>query len=161
MISENFAIVLLVLGLSTLVGAGSMMWAYQGSGSIAVLFLEVIPAPDRLTDDKLRRSFNVGVGEYCKGYYRRSMQQFVQVLKIETDLPEAHHNYALALANQRQDDKATASFLKAAELYLKLDDRNSADLVKQHLLALRQRKFDREAESLRRNTKKRKEKPEA
>ncbi len=158
MVSENFAIVLLVLGLSTLVGAGSMMWAYQGSGSITVLFLEVIPVPDRLTDEELRRSFNLGVAEYCKGYYRRSMQQFAQFLKLDQAFPEAHHNYALALANQRQDDKATVSFLKAAELYLKLDDRNSADLVKRHLLALRQRKFDREAESLKRNTKKRKEK---
>jgi tetratricopeptide (TPR) repeat protein len=153
MVSENFAIVLLVLGLSTLMGAGSMVWAYQGSGSIAVLFLEVMPAPDALTDEDLRRSFNAGVGEYCKGYYKRSAQQFAQVIKLDETLPEAHHNYALALANQRQDDKATAAFLKAAELYLKGADRDSADLVKQHLLALRQRKFDREAESLKRSRK--------
>jgi tetratricopeptide (TPR) repeat protein len=158
MVTENFAIVLLVLGLATLVGAGSMVWAYQGSGSVAMLFLEVIPAPGRLTDDGFRRAFNIGVGEYCKGYYRRSSQQFAQMIKLDPNLPEAHHNYALALANQRQDDKATAAFLKAAEMYLKVDDRDSADLVKLHLLALRKRKFDRQAESLKRNTKKRKEK---
>jgi tetratricopeptide (TPR) repeat protein len=157
MVSENLAIVLLVLGLSTLVGAGSMVWAYQGSGSIAVLFLEVVPVPDRCPET-LRRNFNAAVADYCKGDYRRASQQFGQMLKLNENLPEIHHNHALALANQRQDDKATASFLKAAELYLKLDDRDSADLVKQHLLALRQRKFDREAESLKRNSKGRKKK---
>jgi hypothetical protein len=145
MVSENFAIVLLVLGLATLLGAGSMIWAYQGSGSVAVLFREVVPAPDRLTHQAIRQLFELGVGEYCKGYYRRSAYYFSQVIKLDETLAEARHNYALSLANQREDDKATASFLKAADLYLKVNDRDSADLVKQHLLAVRQRKRDREA----------------
>jgi hypothetical protein len=72
----------------------------------------------------------------------------VQVIQADETLAEARHNYALSLANQREDDKATAAFLKAAELYLAMDDRDSADLVKQHLMALRQRKRDREAKRL-------------
>lgn len=145
-LSENLTIVLLVLGLVTLTGVGSMIWAYQGGGSIAVLFLEVIPPPIAL-EASSRRSFETGIRDYCSGHYRHAIASFTQVIKRSPDCPEAHHNYALAMANQRQDDKATAAFLKTADLYAKQDDRAGVDLVKSHLIALRQRKRDREAKA--------------
>ena len=145
-LSQNLTIVLLVLGLVTLTGIGSMIWAYQGSGSIAVLFLEVIPPPIALEESN-RRSFETGVRDYCSGHYRRAIGSFTQVIQRSPNCPEAHHNYALAMANQRQDDKATAAFLKTADLYVKQDDRAGVDLVKSHLIALRQRKRDREAKA--------------
>ncbi len=145
-LSENLTIVLLVLGLVTLTGVGSMIWAYQGGGSIAVLFLEVIPPPITL-EESSRRSFETGIRDYCSGHYSHAIASFTQVIKQSPDCPEAHHNYALAMANQRQDDKATAAFLKTADLYAKQDDRAGVDLVKSHLIALRQRKRDREAKA--------------
>ncbi len=145
-LSGNLTIVLLVLGLVTLTGVGSMIWAYQGGGSIAVLFLEVIPPPITL-EESSRRSFETGVRDYCSGHYSRAITAFSQVIKRSPDCPEAHHNYALAMANQRQDDKATAAFLTTADLYATQDDRAGVDLVKTHLIALRQRKRDREGRS--------------
>jgi tetratricopeptide (TPR) repeat protein len=132
----NFAILMLVLGIATLLGAGSMMWAYQGAGSIAVVFLEVMPVPNGLNDE-MRSLFQSGVSEYCKGQYRRSANYFGQVLRLAPNLAVAHHNHALALANQREVTKATQAFLRAADLYTQADDRLSADLVKQHLQALK------------------------
>ncbi len=145
-LSENLTIVLLVLGLVTLTGVGLMIWAYQGGGSIAVLFLEVIPPPMAL-ETLSRRSFETGIRNYCSGDYRRAIGSFTQVIQRSPDCPEAHHNYALAMANQRQDDKATVAFLKTADLYARQDDRAGVDLVKCHLIALRQRKRDREAKA--------------
>lgn len=145
-LSENLTIVLLVLGLVTLTGVGSMIWAYQGGGSVVVLFLEVIPPPITL-EESSRRSFETGVRDYCSGHYNRAVTAFSQVIKRSPDCAEAHHNYALAMANQRQDDKATAAFLTTADLYAKQDDRAGVDLVKTHLIALRQRKRDREAKA--------------
>ncbi len=134
--TTNFAILMLVLGIATLLGAGSMMWAYQGAGSIAVVFLEVMPVPEGLSDE-VRSLFQSGVSEYCKGQYRRSDTYFVQVLRLAPTLAAAHHNHALALANQREITKSTKAFLTAADLYTQADDRLSADLVKQHLQALK------------------------
>ena len=145
-LSANLTIVLLVLGLVTLTGVGSMVWAYQGGGSVAVLFLEVIPPPIAL-EGPSRRSFETGIRNYCSGQYKQATTAFAQVIQRSPDCPEAHHNYALAMANQRQDDKATAAFLKTADLYVNQGDRNGVDLVKSHLIALRQRKRDREARS--------------
>jgi tetratricopeptide (TPR) repeat protein len=134
--TTNFAILMLVLGIATLIGAGSMMWAYQGAGSIAVIFLEVMPVPEGLNDE-IRSLFQSGVSEYCKGQYRRSANYFVQVLRLAPTIAAAHHNHALALANQREITKATKAFLKAAEVYTQENDRLSTDLVKQHLQALK------------------------
>jgi tetratricopeptide (TPR) repeat protein len=134
--TTNFAVLMLVLGIATLLGAGSMMWAYQGAGSIAVVFLEVMPVPEGLSDE-VRSLFQSGVSEYCKGQYRRSANYFVQVLRLDPTIAAAHHNHALALANQREVTKATKAFLTAADLYTQAGDRLSAELVKQHLQALK------------------------
>ncbi len=134
--TTNFAVLMLVLGIATLLGAGSMMWAYQGAGSIAVVFLEVMPVPEGLNDE-VRSLFQSGVSEYCKGQYRRSANYFVQVLRLDPTIAAAHHNHALALSNQREVTKATKAFLTAADLYTEVDDRLSAELVKQHLQALK------------------------
>ena len=134
--TTNFAILLFVLGVVTLIGVSSMVWAYQGTGSIAVIFLEVMPVPTNVSEE-VRSLFQRGVSEYCKGQYRRSANYFVQVLRLSPDLGIAHHNYALALANQREITKATKAFLAAAKCYTQTGDRLSVDLVKQHLRTLK------------------------
>ena len=133
---SNFTIVLLVLGFVASAFVGAMVWAYQGTGSIDVVFLEVMPVPLELSQD-VRSLFKRGVSQYCRGQYRSSANYFVQVLRVSPDLGVAYHNYALALANQREITKSTKAFLSAAERYTQVGDRLSADLVKQHLRTLK------------------------
>ena len=133
---SNFTIVLLVLGLVASLFVGSMVWAYKGTGSINVVFLEVMPVPSELSKE-VRSLFQHGVGQYCRGQYRSSANYFVQVLRVNPDLGVAYHNYALALANQREITKSTKAFIAAAERYIQVGDRLSADLVKQHLRTLK------------------------
>lgn len=141
--AENFAIVLLVLGFIAAGGMSAMIWAYQGGGSVSVLFWEVIPTPTNLKPEVLDR-FRSGVSAYCSGNYRRAADEFGRVIQTQPNLAQAHHNRGLAFANLRQDDNATRALVKAAELYLELGDKASADLVKQHLSALRARKLARD-----------------
>ncbi|MGI0491058.1 hypothetical protein ACN4EG_04535 [Alkalinema pantanalense CENA528] len=137
--NAHLGIALLSLGGIATIGAGSLFWAYKGAGSVAVLFLEVMPAPQGLPD-AIHYLFQTGVSAYCAGNYRRALDAFNQVLQIQADLAEAFHDRGLCLANLRQDDQATRSFVRAAELYLVQNDWPSAELVKQHLRALKQRK---------------------
>lgn len=140
--SNNFWIVFLVLGLVASVGMGSMIWAYQGAGSVTVIFREVVPLSEGQQanlSEEMRSSFQRGVSEYCRGQYRRSAGLFAQVLKGNPEVGEAWHNSALCLANQREITKATRAFLTAAEVYTKVGDRASAELVKQHLQLLKRK----------------------
>jgi hypothetical protein len=136
----NSIIVIGTIGLIASVGLGILIWAYNGAGSVAVLFREVMPVPRDLTDAD-QTIFQQGVAAYITGRYRRSADRFSQI----PSHPAALHNLGLALANLRQDDRATRELLKAAAQYQTRDDRPSIDLVKYQLGKLRQRKRDREA----------------
>jgi tetratricopeptide (TPR) repeat protein len=135
----GLAIFILIAGL----GAGTMIWAYAGAGSVAVLFQEVISPPAGLPAEALQ-SFQMGIGAYLRQRYQAAIAAFTQVLQTKANCAAAHHNCGLAFANLNRDDQATASLLKAAELYLEQGDRASASLVKQHLTALKTRKLVRE-----------------
>jgi tetratricopeptide (TPR) repeat protein len=141
--SSNLIIVLTVLLLLAIAGAGSMIWAYVGSGSLAVLFQEVISAPKHLSPQTLQL-FQTGIGTYVRQRYRTAIDQFTQVIQEESTCAAAYHNRGLALANLNQDDQATTNLIKAAELYLSQGDQASAGLVKQHLVALKVRSRDRQ-----------------
>jgi tetratricopeptide (TPR) repeat protein len=140
---SNLVIVLAVLIPVAGFGAGSMIWAYTGAGSVAVLFQEVISPPQELSPEALQ-NFQVGIGAYLRRRYRSAIAAFTQVLRTDATCAAAYHNCGLALANLDQTDQATASLLKAAELYFDRGDGRSADLVKQHLIALKTRKLERE-----------------
>jgi hypothetical protein len=135
----NLIIAIVTLGGIAASGLGILIWAYNGSGSVVVLFREVMPVPDDLgaTEQTL---FQQGIAAYITGQYRRSAARFSQ---IRTH-PAALHNLGLALANLRQDDRATRELLNAAAAYQEIDDRPAIDLVKRQLTKIRQRKRDRE-----------------
>jgi hypothetical protein len=135
----NLIIAIVTLGGIAASGLGILIWAYNGSGSVVVLFREVMPVPDDLgaTEQTL---FQQGIAAYITGQYRRSAERFSQ---IRTH-PAALHNLGLALANLRQDDRATRELLNAAAAYQAIDDRPAIDLVKQQLTKIRQRKRARE-----------------
>jgi tetratricopeptide (TPR) repeat protein len=140
--TPNLPIVIAVLASVAAIGIGSMVWAYSGSGSVTVLFREIMPVPSGLGEDAINR-FQRGIGLYLGGRYRKAIDCFNEVLQQEPQLAAAYHNRGLCLANLRQDDGAVLSLLKAADLYLAAADRDSAGLVKQQVLALRERKLAR------------------
>jgi hypothetical protein len=133
----NLRIVIAVLVLVVGSSLGIMFWAYQGAGSVSVLFAEVMPAPRPYLSDDAQRLFQEGISAYIRGQYRRSVDRFSRVVAAEAGCAAAVHNLGLALANSRQDDKATAQLLKAGTLYLQAEDPASAALVKLHLNKLR------------------------
>ncbi len=125
-------------------GLGVMVWAYQGAGSVAFLFSEVMPVPVELSGVS-QQCFQAGIAAYITGRYRRSIERFTRAASQQPTCGAAMHNIGLAWANLRQDDKATTYLLKAAELYHQADDPASVRLVKQQLGKLRSRKFARES----------------
>ncbi len=139
----NLIAAIVTLGCVAIFGLGMMIWAYNGAGSVAVLFREVIPVPQDLSGTH-QRLFQQGVAAYISGQYRRSVDRFSQILNQSAPCAAAVHNLGLSLANLRQDDRATRQLLKAAALYQTAGDSNSADLVKRQLVKLRQRKLARE-----------------
>jgi tetratricopeptide (TPR) repeat protein len=141
--AHNLPIVIAVLASVAAFGIGSMVWAYNGAGSTAVLFREIMSVPSGLGDDATA-GFQQGIGLYLQGRYRRAIDRFNQVLMTDPESAAAYHNRGLCLANLRQDDGAVLSLLKAADLYLAKADPDSAALIKQQVLALRQRKMARE-----------------
>jgi tetratricopeptide (TPR) repeat protein len=145
-VAENLFTLIAVLVVVAGFGIGIMTWAYSGSGSIAVLFREVMPIPDGLSDST-QSAFQRGIASYIRGQYRIAIEAFNQVLQQTPDCIAAQHNLGLSLANARQDDKAAKALLKASELYLSTDDRASAQLVKQQLEKIRQRKKSQESKS--------------
>jgi tetratricopeptide (TPR) repeat protein len=136
------AIALLSLISVALIGVTVLSWAYVGSGSVAVLFWEILPAPEPLTGTALIH-FQQGVSAYRAQQYRRAIEQFSQALQMVPNLVEATHNIGLAFANLRQDDRATEHLLKAVDEYLARRDRASADLVRLQLTALRTRRLQK------------------
>jgi hypothetical protein len=141
--ASNLTIVIGVLGLVATSFVGSMVWAYKGSGSVAVLFREVVPVPVGLSEGA-RRQFQAGVSDYIAGRYRRALSHFTQVLQGDPTCAAARHNCGLAYANLRQEDSAMVSLLAAAETYGTSGDNASVGLVKRHLSAIRSRKLARE-----------------
>jgi tetratricopeptide (TPR) repeat protein len=144
----NLLTVITLLSLVAGLGLGIMVWAYQGSGSISVLFTEVMPVPDGLSAIG-QQWFQAGVTAYIRGQYRRARDRFTQVAAQHPTCAAAIHNLGLTYANLRQDDQATKHLLRAVELYLQNDapnfaDPDSAALIKQQLRKLRSRKLARD-----------------
>jgi hypothetical protein len=140
----NLITAIVTLGFVASFGLGMMIWAYNGAGSVAVLFREVMPVPPDLAGAH-QHLFQQGVAAYISGQYRRSADRFSQILNPSAPCVAAVHNLGLSLANLRQDDRATRELLKAAALYQTAGDSDSAELVKRQLVKLRQRKLAREA----------------
>jgi tetratricopeptide (TPR) repeat protein len=125
-------------------GLGVMVWAYQGAGSVAFLFSEVMPVPAELSGAS-QQWFQAGIAAYIRGRYRRAIARFTRAAAQQPPCGAAIHNIGLAWANLRQDDKATTHLLQAAELYHQANDPASIGLVKQQLGKLRSRKLARES----------------
>ena len=143
--TANFLIVFTAITVVAGIGVGSMVWAYVGAGSRAVLFKEPIAYVVSDPKNEALQPFQQGVVAFREGRYPVAIEQFTQAIQLAPTFAEVYHDRGLAFANLRRDDDATFNLVKASELYLERGDRDSVTIVKQNLEALKARKQAREA----------------
>jgi thioredoxin-like negative regulator of GroEL len=144
--TSSFLIWIIVIAIVAIVGLGSMIQAYSGSGSLAVLFTEPIaPNPLPTLNSDAAAQFQQGCEAYRKGKYRQASDRFTQAAQIDKTFAEAFHNLGLVTANLRQDNNAAQHLLLAGERYLEQGNTAGYDQVKQALGLLKARKLGKEA----------------
>ncbi|MFM7427840.1 MAG: hypothetical protein ACKO7W_23050 [Elainella sp.] len=127
-----------LLGLASF-GLGTMISAYWGKGSVAVVF----PAPVGLgepvstVNSEAASQFQQGCDAYQAGQYRQATARFQTALELDSDLAEAQHNLARATANLRRVTEAIAELVKASELYSRQGNGAMLAQLKQDLETLR------------------------
>lgn len=142
----NFLIWLIVIGIIAIIGLGSMIQAYSGSGSLAVLFTEPIaPSPLPTLNADAAVQFQQACEAHRKGKYREASDRFTQAARLDETFAEAFHNLGLVTANLRQDNNAAQYLLLAGERYLEQDNTAGYEQVKQALGLLKARKLAKEA----------------
>jgi tetratricopeptide (TPR) repeat protein len=145
----DFLTWLILIGTIAVIGVGSMVYAYKGQGSVSVLFDEPLPLPASLPDSdrgtEAAVQFQEGKDAYQAGQYRKAIDYFTEAIQHETSLAQAYHNRGLAYANLLQDDDSVVNLLNASELYAQQDNQDALRLLKQHLLAIKERKLNRES----------------
>ncbi len=142
--TANFLIVVIAISAVAGVGIGSMVWAYVGAGSRAILFKEPIVKVSLDQKNEALPPFQQGIVEFREGRYLAAIEHFTQAIQLDPAIAEIYHDRGLAFANLRRDDDATFNLVKASELYLEQGDRDSVTIVKQNLEALKARKQARE-----------------
>ena len=132
------------------VGIGAMIYAYQGAGSVSILFEQALPLPASIPDSpagtEAAVQFQQGYSAYQQKNYRRAIDHFTRAIQQVSTLAEAYHNRGLAYANLRQDDDSVVNLLSASELYSEQNKPEQLSLLKQHLEAIRQRKLARQTQ---------------
>lgn len=135
-----------MIGIVTIIGLGSMIQAYSGSGSLAVLFTEPIaPNPLPTLNPDAAAQFQQGCEAYKRGKYRQAGDRFTKAAQMDETFAEAFHNLGLVTANLRQDNNAAQHLLLAGERYLAQSNTTGYDQVKQALGLLKARKLAKEA----------------
>lgn len=144
----NFLTWSIVIAAIAAFGLGSMIWAYVGPGSRAIIFENPISTPPSLppSDEaaKLADFFRQGHDAYQAGKHRQAIDKFSQAIQLAPTFAQAYHNRGLAWANLRQDDNAVANLVRAGEIYAQQGNEEGITIVKENLLALKARKQARE-----------------
>jgi tetratricopeptide (TPR) repeat protein len=144
--TNSFLIWIIVIGMVTLIGLGSMIRAYSGSGSLAVLFTEPIaPNPLPTLNTAAAAQFQQGCEAYQRGNYRQASDRFTKAAQLDETFAEAFHNLGLVTANLRQDNNAAQHLLLAGERYLEQGNTSGYEQVKHALGLLKARKLAKEA----------------
>jgi thioredoxin-like negative regulator of GroEL len=129
----------IVIALVATIGLGSMVQAYAGSGSLAVLFPEPI-APAPTLNPEAATLFQQGCEAYQAKQYRRASDRFIAATQLDQTFAEAFHNLGLVTANLRQDNAAAQYLLQAGEKYLEQGNTEGYTQVKNALEQLKARK---------------------
>lgn len=138
--NASFWIWFLFVALVAGIGLGSMLWAYFGQSSVAVVFPEPVategqPVPTLNPDAAIQ--VQQGAEALRSGHYRKAVSCFSRAAQLDGELAIAYHNRGRAVTNLRRINEATADFLKAGELYLQQNDTLGYAQVKQDLETLR------------------------
>jgi tetratricopeptide (TPR) repeat protein len=138
-VETSFWIWLLVLLGIAGFGLGTMVSAYWGKGSVAVLFPEPVGLgePVSTVNPEAASRFQQGCDAYGTGQYRQAVVQFQAALQLDPNLAEAQHNLARATANLRRVTEAIAELVKASELYSQQGNGAMLAQLKQDLETLR------------------------
>lgn len=144
--TSSFLIWIIVIGIVTIMGLGSMIQAYSGSGSLAILFTEpIVPNPLPTLNADAAAQFQQGCEAYQQAKYRQASDRFTQAAQLDGTFAEAFHNLGLVTANLRQDNNAAQHLLLAGERYLEQGNAVGYEQVKQALGLLKARKLAKEA----------------
>lgn len=147
----NFVIWLSAIVLILSLATGVMIWAYRGSGSVAVLFDTPIPLPPVLppqaAENKGIERFERGVAAFKMGQYHQAKDDFWQLTYTCPDWPEVYHNLGLLSANLRQDNEASHYLFQAAAYYGEEDRPDAIAQVKNHLKTIQTRQTQEKEES--------------
>lgn len=139
--TPSFWIWLIAIGLIAGIGLSAMVFAYQGKGSVAVVFAEPIAPVEAQSVPTLNpeaaNCFQQGCGAYRAGQYRQAVTCFSEAIQLDAQFAEAYHNRGRATANLRRFTEAIPDLVKASELYLQQGDGTRAEQIKQDLLALK------------------------
>jgi hypothetical protein len=142
----SFFIWILVIGIVTAFGLGTMIQAYSGSGSLAVLFNQpIVPNPLPTLKADAVAQFQKGCEAFEQQKYREAGDRFAQAAQLDDTFAEAFHNLGLVTANLRQDNKAAQHLLLAGERYLEQGNTAGYEEVKEALGLLKARKLAKEA----------------
>lgn len=126
-------VVVLIVG----IGLGSMITAYWGKDSVAVIFPDPIaPNPVPTLQTEAANSFQQACESYRNGQYRQAIEQFSQAIQQDPDLAEAYHNRGRAIANLRRIPEAVADLVKAGECYSQQNNGTELAKLKQDLSSL-------------------------
>ncbi len=149
--SGNFAILIGAIASTLGIGILVMRWAYQGQGSVVVIFPNPVDfanrddrisqnaEQDQMTIQKAIACFQTGSTYFKSQNYGAAVEQFRQAVDHDPTFAEAYHNGGLALANLRKDNEAVRSLLKAGDLYAEANDPEAIARLKQQMDLLRQR----------------------
>ncbi len=143
LVETSFWIWLIVLIAVAGIGLGSMLSAYWGKDSVAVVFPEPIAAdamPLPTLIPEAATAFQQGCEVYRSGQYRRAITCFNQALQLDPQLAEAYYNRGRASANLRRVTDAVADLVKASELYLEQGNTAPIAQLKQDLERLKSQK---------------------
>lgn len=133
-----FTLWILVVGLIFTVGIGSMVWAYQGTGSLDVIFAEAIcPTPPPTLNEAAGIQFEEGCTAFAAKQYRQAIDRFRRAIQLDPGFAEAYHNRGRATANLRQVTEAIGDLMRASDRYLEQDNRAGLDRVMQDLETLK------------------------
>ena len=138
--SASFLIWALFIGAIATFAISSMVQAYLGKGSLAIVFSEPIlpvnPAPSSLNPAAVTE-FEQGCEAFRSGNYREASDRLNAATQQEPAFAAAYHNRGRAIANLRQDREAAALLVKAGDLYLQQEDTTGYEQVKQDLQKLK------------------------
>ncbi|MGF1479200.1 MAG: hypothetical protein ACFB4I_06880 [Cyanophyceae cyanobacterium] len=120
-------------------GLGTMIWAYKGSGSTAILFPQPVAVPPSLLPVELKNTFERASSAYTSGDFQAAAEEFSRVIQSAPTLAQAYHNRGLAFANLRQDNEAASNLARAGEIYAQHENSAGIEAVKQNLMTLKAR----------------------